>query len=293
MQHLLPHALLALLLAAPPTQVGRAGQAPEEEPAQEAARVYSDFEYPCDDYRKGLRGRGNFGVYIDPRKSNSVFADSYHLAEDIWLPGGTEVRSVADGRVVYSDFSPSWTDDKGFLHRNFGNVIVIEHELPPVEGERQWLCSVYVHLSADRRVQVDDEVKRGQHIGFIGKDQSEENGLYPEHLHFGLHSGPYVQISPGWKRELVREARDDGLPCGPEGKIVRGEIEITLLPKATVQIEFIDQPYKTWFSLLVGSTSPDYKPVDIMGWCQGYGDKEMVKEWLRPSTWIAKHKPKK
>jgi hypothetical protein len=40
-------------------------------------------------------------------------------------------------------------------------------------------------------------------------------------------------------------------------------------------------------SLLVGSTAPKDKPADIMGWCQGYGDKPTVDEWLRPSRWLA------
>ena len=44
----------------------------------------------------------------------------------------------------------------------------------------------------------------------------------------------------------------------------------------------------TGVSLLTGSTYPGRKPADIMGWCTGYGDKETLSEWLRPSEWLAK-----
>ena len=269
----------------------------DAEPEVTASAPVTEFVYPCAGYTKGLRGKGNFGLYVDPRRGASAFAGSYHLAEDVWVAGGTRVDSVADGRVVYSDFSPTWTDDEGHVHWNLGNVIVIEHALPPVNDEPQWLCSVYVHLAADRRVEVGDLVRRGQQIGLVGKHQSEENGRYPAHLHFGLHRGPYVQISPGWRRDLERDAREFGLPCGPDRELVRGEIELTLLadrsglPGTTVQVDFVEEDAKMYLSLLVGSTSPGYQPADIMGWCEGYGDKQTVEEWVKPSTWIRKHAP--
>lgn len=247
------------------------------------------FQYPCDGYLSGIRGKGNFGKYIS-RAKRSPFAGSYHLAEDVWVDGGTKVFSVADGRVVYSDFSPTWTDPDGHMHWNLGNVIVVEHQLPTSkEEDLELICSVYVHLAADRRVQVGDQVTRGQLIGFVGANKSEENGRYPEHLHFGLHRGPYLQISPAWQRSLIQRARDIGLPCGQDGQLVTGEIKLKLLPKETVQVEFIGQSQKTWLSLLVGSTSPGYQPADIAAWCQGYGDKQTIEEWIRPSKWIREH----
>ena len=270
--------------AGPPEDVSASDAA---EPAAEAL-PRAVFEYPCDGYVRGLRGKGNFGVKITRR--GSVFSGSYHLAEDIWLPGGTEVRAVAHGVVRYSDFSPSWKDDRGRMHWNLGNVIVIEHPLEPGEGDLKAVCSVYVHLAADQKVATGDTVKRGQVIGAIGADRSEENGLYPEHLHFGLHRGSYYQISPAWKRELEEEARETGIPFGPEG-VVRGEIVIERNTETSVLIREKDGERKFVLSLLVGSTSPDYKPADIMGWCQGYGDRGTVDEWLRPSTWIAERLP--
>jgi len=265
--------LAALLL---PSPAGRA----------EPAEARTVFELPCDAYARGLRGKGNFGVLVTAR--GSPFTGSYHLAEDVWLPAGTVVKSVADGVVRYSDFSPTWSDDQGRVHWNLGNVIVIEHPLEPAEDGLSAVCSFYVHLSSGRKVAVGDKVKRGQVIGAIGADRSEENGRYPAHLHFGLHRGPYVQIPPAWKGRLREEARTTGIPLGG-GRVLRGEIVVERHGETDVLVTSKDGRDKMILSLLVGSTSPGYKPRDIMAWCEGYGDKATVDEWLRPSAWIEAH----
>ncbi len=264
-----------------------AGRAQDQEEVSE----FTAFDYPCSKYRKGLRGKGNFGFYVDEKKPRSPFSGSYHLAEDVWVRSGTKVQSVADGVVMYSDFSPSWKDKAGQMHWNLGNVIVIEHPLEPPEGELKQVCSVYVHLSAKRRVAVGDRVTRGQIIGTVGKHKSKENGYYPVHLHFGIHRGPYHQISPAWRQRLVQEARAIGLPFGPEHSLVKGEIELKLHSQTWVLLDFTDHEAKGMLSLLIGSTSPDYQPADIMGWCQGYGEEGAVAEWIRPSQWIEDRLP--
>jgi murein DD-endopeptidase MepM/ murein hydrolase activator NlpD len=235
-------------------------------------------------YERGLRGRGNFGVLITDQ--DSAFAGSYHLAEDVWLPPRTPVRSIAAGVVRYSDFSPSWKDHDGRIHWNLGNVIVLEHALaPPIDGLAS-VCSVYVHLGADRRVKTGDTVTAGQVIGTIGRDRSEENGLYPAHLHFGIHKGPYLQISPAWRRNLEEEAKTTGIAAGP-GEPIRGEIEIVPATDDSVVIKSKADGRKCILSLLVGSTAPNARPADIAAWCSGYGDQGTVDEWLRPSGWLA------
>lgn len=259
-----------------------AGPAGPDEPVRHAP-----FDLPCEGYVRGLRGKGNFGVLVTA--GGSPFTGTYHLAEDVWLPAGTAVRSVADGAVRYSDFSPTWTDDRGHVHWNLGNVIVIEHPLAPAEDGLDAVCSLYVHLSADRKVKAGDVVRRGQVIGSIGADRSEENGRYPVHLHFGLHRGPYHQIPPAWKRRMMERARTTGIPLGP-GRVLRGEILIEPHGETGVLVTSKDGKERVIFSLLVGSTSPGYKPKDIMAWCEGYGDKATVEEWLRPSAWIEAHR---
>ena len=260
-----------------------AGVEAQEPPAETASRSVP-FELPCERYLQGLRGEGNFGVLITGK--DSAFAGSHHLAEDVWLPAGTEVRSVADGIVRYSDFSPTWTDERGQVHWNLGNVIVIEHPLA-AESDLDRVCSLSAHLAADRCVETGDRVQRGQVIGHIGKDRSEENGRYPAHLHFGLHRGAYLQIPPAWRRELEETARTTGLVVGPEAP-VRGEIEIRLLDETSVLVQARDDhAASVVLSLLMGSTAPGRKPADIAVWCSGYGDRLAVDEWLRPSRWIA------
>lgn len=263
----------------------------EKKDKAEPLKDLMPFSYPCGNYLDGLRGKGNFGLYINKSKSKSVFGGTYHLAEDIRLPGRTEVRCVADGVVMYSDFSPTWTDKNGGIHWNLGNVIVIQHKLVPPEDGLEYVCSFYVHLAKDRKVKAGDKVERGELIGYIGKNKSEENGNYPAHLHFGIHRGPYHQISPSWKRKLVEDAKKIGLPFGEKRKIIKGEIEVKRNSRTSVLIKFKNSNESGILSLLVGSTSPGYKPADIMGWCEGYGDRDEVKEWIRPSTWIKSHLP--
>jgi len=271
---LLGLAVASLLLFAP-----HDGQAPQEAEPR--------FAWPCDDYVANVHGR-SFGVHVT--RKGSPFTGSWHLAEDVWKPPGTEVRAIADGVVRYSAFSPTWTDDDGFTHWNLGNVIVIEHALEPpvVRKEREPLtamCSFYVHLAADRRVQVGDEVQRGQPIGRIGKDKSEENGRYPAHLHFGLHEGPYVQIPPSLVRELEEAARSkEGLRFGPA--VLRGELDIRMAGETGVLITAKESGESAVLSLLVGSTAPKDAPPDIMGWCEGYGEKATLEEWIEPSRFL-------
>jgi len=284
---------LVLLLWAALAGLFDPGRAAAQDGEVEAPKR-TPFTWPCDGYLRGLRGRGNFGVLVRGDR-NSPFAGTHHLAEDVWLAAGTEVRSVAGGRVVYSDFSPTWTDANGHTHWNLGNVIVIEHDPEPAEGKLEQVCSFYVHLSKERLVEVGDQVRRGQPIGFIGADRSEENGRYPEHLHFGIHQGPYRQLSPAWKRNLIRDAATSGLPVDDRAtgkmKFVQGKIvEVKRIGDDTAAFRF-ESGEVSYMSLEVGSTAPGEKPADIMHWCEGYGDQQTVSEWLKPSEWIARHLP--
>jgi len=173
---------------------------------------------------------------------------------------------------------------------------VIEHELKPPEGKLTHVCSFYVHLSGDRKVKTGDRVTRGQLIGSIGADRSKENGFYPAHLHFGIHKGPYYQMSPAFRRQTIHEAKTVGLPVTNQKtgamELLRGKItEVKVIDKTTADFRF-ESGRVSRLSLETGSTSPGYKPADIMHWCHGYGDKPTVAEWVRPSTWIASHLPR-
>jgi murein DD-endopeptidase MepM/ murein hydrolase activator NlpD len=284
--HPLGPSLLAALAAVPCSPTAR----PQDAGAED---VEPRFAWPCDDYSKSVHGK-SFGAHVT--RKGSPFDGSWHLAEDVWMPPGTEVRAVADGVVRYSAFSPTWTDDAGFVHWNLGNVIVIEHPLDPPEklgdDELAALCSFYVHLAADRRVAVGERVARGQAIGRIGADESDENGRYPAHLHFGLHKGPYVQIPPSLVRDLAEAARSkDGLRFGAQ--VLRGELELRLSGESSVLITAKESGESVLFSLLAGSTAPVDPPPDIMTWCAGYGARETLDEWIEPSSFLrARTKPR-
>ncbi|MCU0722220.1 MAG: M23 family metallopeptidase [Planctomycetes bacterium] len=256
--------------------------------ADPAAGRLARFRLPCEKYRSGLKAGGNFGILVG-KGAAAPFAGTYHLAEDVWLPGGTEVRCVADGTVVYSDFSPTWTDARGVKHWNLGNVIAVEHPLSPKEGNLEFVCSVYVHLGKDRRAKPGDRVRKGSLLGFIGADKSEENGQYPAHLHFGLHEGPWLQVSPARRRQLILQAAAGTLPVIEGGRVVgaKGKVaDIKLVRGTDVEVTFEDSPKVASLSILVGSTSPGYQPAPIVNWCSGYGDKAEVEDWLKPSAWI-------
>jgi murein DD-endopeptidase MepM/ murein hydrolase activator NlpD len=150
------------------------------------------------------------------------------------------------------------------------------------------VCSIHVHLAADRRVQVGERVTRGQLIGRIGADRSEENGRYPVHLHFGIHRGPYIQVPPALVRELCAAAASEvGLRFGDV--VLRGELELRRVGESSVLITAKADGSDALPSLLVGSTAPVDPPPDIMGWCEGYGDRETLSEWIRPSTFLREH----
>ncbi|MCP3918390.1 MAG: M23 family metallopeptidase [bacterium] len=284
------HVLTLTLLAAIQVSVTRVAVVPRPctvgPQDADGKRDEGRFTWPCDDYSSSVHGK-SFGAHVT--RKGSPFRGSWHLAEDVWQPGGTEVRAVADGVVRYSAFSPTWTEATGIVHWNLGNVIVIEHTLDPPEkvGETELaaVCSFYVHLAADRRVQVGDRVARGQVIGRIGVDKSDENGRYPAHLHFGLHRGPYVQVPPSLVRELSAAARSTtGLRFGDQ--VLRGELDFRMSGETSVLITAKESGESMLFSLLVGSTAPKDPPPDIMAWCEGYGPQETLAEWLAPSKFL-------
>lgn len=247
------------------------------------------FGWPCAGYPESLEGPGGFGVLIG--KGRPPFSGTRHLGEDVKVAAGTPVVSIADGRVRYSDFSPTWTDGSGATHWNLGNVVVIEHALDPPEDGLTHVCSVSMHLAKDRKVGVGDAVARGQPIGSVGAGGSSENGGYPVHLHFGIHRGPYFQVAPSWLRERMREAAATGLPVDDPRtgamRLVRGEPEMERLHESAVVFRFPNRQLSV-MSLLTGSTAPEPKPADIIHWCHGYGSDDAVREWLRPSEWLRK-----
>jgi murein DD-endopeptidase MepM/ murein hydrolase activator NlpD len=90
-------------------------------------------------------------------------AKNKHYAVDIAVPKDTPIKSVANGTVVFADWTPST-----------GNVIIIKH--------RDAILSVYKHAATLTKTQ-GDVVRTGEVIGLAGSTGKESTGI---HLHFEL-----------------------------------------------------------------------------------------------------------
>lgn len=107
-------------------------------------------------------------VLFPPVKGNiseGFSQEKKHFAVDIVVAVGTAVKSVADGRVIFAE----WTADTGY-------VVIIEHV--------NQLLSVYKHNSSINKSQ-GDYVRTGEVISFSGATGELTTG---PHLHFELWS---------------------------------------------------------------------------------------------------------
>jgi len=161
----------------------------KQPPISDKYSTATGFVYPLMDISQEDLKANSFGVKVPP--SAAAFIGKVHVGSDCgWQRPGAQVLSVAEGIVRMSACLPTFNDETVEKRRgwSWGNIIVIEHRLP--NGE--YISSLYGHLGANRLVKVGDMVKKGQVIGYIGKSNSEENGRYPAHLHFGIHQGRYI-----------------------------------------------------------------------------------------------------
>lgn len=90
-------------------------------------------------------------------------AKNKHFAVDVAVPKDTPIKSVANGTVVFADWTPTT-----------GNVIIIKH--------RDAILSVYKHAATLTKTQ-GDVVRTGEVIGLAGSTGKESTGI---HLHFEL-----------------------------------------------------------------------------------------------------------
>jgi septal ring factor EnvC (AmiA/AmiB activator) len=91
---------------------------------------------------------------------------------------GSEVHSIASGRVVFAEWM-----------RGFGNLLIVDH------GSSY--LSIYANNDALLK-QVGDEVRAGQTIATVGNSGGNpESGLYFELRHQGKPLDPLAWVSPG------------------------------------------------------------------------------------------------
>jgi hypothetical protein len=111
-----------------------------------------------------------------PRWKASAARDDFHLGIDYFGALGAPLLAIGDGQVagVYPDGSAAFP--------NGGNVVVIEHALPPRTFHGRGVdrvFAVYLHAEA-LRVTADQTVTRGQEVATMGKTGDTDF----VHLHF-------------------------------------------------------------------------------------------------------------
>jgi murein DD-endopeptidase MepM/ murein hydrolase activator NlpD len=111
-----------------------------------------------------------------PRWKASASRDDFHLGIDYYGALGDPLLAIGDGRVtgVYRDGSATYPDG--------GNVVVIEHAIPPREFHGRTVDRIYaVYLHTDTiGVAIDQMVTAGQQVATMGKTGDTDF----VHLHF-------------------------------------------------------------------------------------------------------------
>jgi murein DD-endopeptidase MepM/ murein hydrolase activator NlpD len=133
------------------------------------------------------------GNWYDATPFLAWYVFGYHTGADLNLtvnPAADKdapVYAAGDGKVVYAGSAGSW-----------GNIIVIEHSdalvsLPNGNSRRQRVYSRYGHVSNRILVSQGEEVKLGQHIGYIGLMRGATSGW---HLHFDISYSEILKTRP-------------------------------------------------------------------------------------------------
>lgn len=102
-----------------------------------------------------------------------------HDGVEMLNPEGTPVLAAADGKVYFS--GNDRTFKRGRFTNYYGNIIIIEHQLPGFAGP---VYTFYAHLSS-LDVNEGDIVKKGQRIGSVGATGK----AFTNHLHFEVRIG--------------------------------------------------------------------------------------------------------
>ncbi len=125
-------------------------------------------------------GNGKFGWPVNGGYiSDDYISDRNHKGIDIAAPYGTEIYAAGAGKVIAA----------GWNSGGYGNYVIIEHE----DG----YSTVYGHCSRVIAT-VDQEVEKGQLIGYIGSTGNSTGN----HLHFEVRSnnictdpGNYLRVN--------------------------------------------------------------------------------------------------
>lgn len=129
---------------------------------------------PVDEFYERITKKP-FGIYITPQTSPvqpDKFA-GYHTGVDIEygdVSYDVPVRAITDGKVILSKYASG-----------YGGVIVIRHE-----ASAENILALYGHLDPKSMLSARTDVEKGQIIGFLGEDKTEETDGARKHLHFAI-----------------------------------------------------------------------------------------------------------
>lgn len=125
-----------------------------------------DFIQPCEG-----RLTSDFGWRVHPIKK----VRSWHQGIDLAKAGKVKILASADGVVIRV----------GALG-TYGNIVIIRHSI-----RGKLMETNYAHLHSST-VKVGQNVKQGQHIGWMGNTGSST----AQHLHFEIHNGKWATGQP-------------------------------------------------------------------------------------------------
>lgn len=122
-----------------------------------------------------------FGIFVTPENSpvSPERFRGFHTAADAELPADTPVFAIADGAVVRSG-----------RVSGYGGFVAIEHQ----RGSERFV-SIYGHLDPARLPARGARVRAGEEIGVLGAAFSDATDGERAHLHFGIYTGPSVDVA--------------------------------------------------------------------------------------------------
>ena len=148
---------------------------------------YSDlevFEFKINRLQKQYPNKIIAGGYLEPRSlytstaydkigNSGCESRTVHLGVDFWLPEGTPVHALFDGKVVTA------VNDVG--DKEYGGLVILKHQIEDFE-----FYTLYGHntVSSVTKYQVGDIIKKGEKISELAT--FPENGNWVPHLHFQI-----------------------------------------------------------------------------------------------------------
>ncbi len=149
---------------------------------REVANDLELFQFQIERLQSEVPDRIIAGGYLEPRAlytseaydrvgNKGKESRTVHLGIDFWIPVGTPVHALFDGKVVCA------VNDKG--DKEYGGLIILKHREDGLN-----FYTLYGHQSIESvgQLKSGDQIKKGQQLSIIAN--YPENGNWAPHLHF-------------------------------------------------------------------------------------------------------------